>query len=344
MALRECATGRFGRSWAGRRDATMPTLNLLVLGSPEAPHLQRLTRLPREVSVSFSADGSAGGQASARAQIVFCDMLLGGQLASIWPRLGALRWVHSISAGVDHLLFPELVSSNVVLTNGRGAYKRSLAEFVIAGALHFAKDVPRLERQLRDRQWRVYEMEELHGRTLGIVGYGEIGRATAGLARAFGMRVLALRRHAAKSAGDGLIERVLPRERLGELMGESDYVVVAAALTPETRGLVDRVALAAMKPTGVLINVGRGAIVDERALVEALRERRIRGAVLDVFADEPLPDDHPLYALDNVLLSPHTADRVRGWLESAVDVFLTNVERYRGGAPLLNVVDKHLGY
>jgi len=322
----------------------MPTLNLLVLGSPEAPHLQPLARLPREVSVSFSADGATTGDASARAEVVFCDMLPGGRLPSIWPRLGAVRWIHSISAGVDHLLFPELVSSDVVLTNGRGAYKRSLAEFVIAGALHFAKDFPRLERQRRDRLWGVYEMEELHGRTLGIVGYGEIGRATAGLARAFGMRVLALRRHAARSAGDALLDRVVPRERLGELMGESDYVVVAAALTPETRGLVDRAALAAMKPTGVLINVGRGAIVDEPALVETLRERRIRGAVLDVFADEPLPADHPLYALDNVVLSPHTADRVTGWLENAVEVFLANVERYRGGAPLLNVVDKRLGY
>jgi phosphoglycerate dehydrogenase-like enzyme len=322
----------------------MKPLRLLVLAKPGTPHLSRLARLPRGVEVVTGADEALLVEAGPQAEVILCDLAYGRQLESLWPRLTAARWIHSVAAGVDHVLFPALIESDVVLTNGRGAFKRSLAEFAIASALYFAKDLPRLERQRRARAWQVYDMQELHGTTLGIVGYGEIGRATAALARAFGMRILALRRHAQRGAGDGLVDELLPRQHLAELLARSDYVLVAAPLTPETRGLVDAAALAAMKPTAVLINVGRGPVVVEEALLSALRERRIRGAALDVFETEPLPAEHPLWDLENVLLSPHTADHVSGWLEGAVDVFVQNVERYRCGEPLANVVDKRLGY
>jgi phosphoglycerate dehydrogenase-like enzyme len=322
----------------------MADTTLLVVGKPDTPHLRLLERLPREASVSFAQDAALVGEIGARAEVVFCDIAQGGQLRPVWSELRRLRWVHSISAGVDHLLFPELVTSEVVLTNGRGAFKRALAEFVIAAALYFAKDVPRLKRQQHERLWQMYDMEELHGKTLGIVGYGEIGRATAALAKALGMRVLALRRRPERMADDPLVDEVVRRENLKDLMARSDYVLVSAALTTDTRGMVGAAEIQAMPPSAVLINVGRGPVVVESALVEALAAGRIRGAALDVFDVEPLPAEHPFYRLKNVLLSPHTADHVAGWLEQAVEVFLANFGRFTAGETLVNVVDKHAGY
>jgi phosphoglycerate dehydrogenase-like enzyme len=322
----------------------MAPTTVVVLGKPDRPHLKLLERLPREVTLRFASDEALLAELGPGAEVVFCDIGRGAQLERVWDRLERLRWVHSISAGVDHLLFPALVASDVTLTNGRGAFKRALAEFVIAAALHFAKDVPRLQRQQRAHAWELYDMEELHGKTMGIVGYGEIGRASAALAKAFGMRVLALRRHPERSAADTLVDEVVPRECLQDLLSRSDYVLVAAALTAETRGLIGAAELARLKPTAVLINVGRGPVVVEAALIEALSARRLRGAALDVFDVEPLPAAHPFYRLDNVLLSPHTADHVAGWLENAVMVFLENVARQGRGEPLLNVVDKRAGY
>ena len=318
--------------------------SLLVLGKPGTPHLKPLERLASEAALLFASDDALLAELGPEAEVMFCDIGQGAQLARVWDRLERLRWVHSISAGVDHLLFPALVASPVTLTNGRGAFKRALAEFVIAAALHFAKDVPRLQRQQRAHTWELYDMQELHGRTMGIVGYGEIGRAAAALAKAFGMHVLALRRRPERSAGDSLADELVPRERLGDLLSRSDYVLVAAALTPETRGLIGAAELARLKPTAVLINVGRGPVVAETALIDALSAGRIRGAALDVFDVEPLPAEHPFYRLDNLLLSPHTADHVAGWLENAVMVFLENVARQGRGEPLINVVDKRAGY
>ena len=158
------------------------------------------------------------------------------------------------------------------------------------------------------------------------------------------MQVIALRRRPEQSHGDPLVDEVLGNERLLELMARSDYVVVAAPLTPDTRGLVGAQAIAAMKPTAVMINVGRGAVIDEPALIDALRHRRIRGAALDVFAQEPLPEGHPMYGLDNLLLSPHCADHTQTWIDDAMVFFTENLERFLRGEPLRNVVEKRLGY
>jgi phosphoglycerate dehydrogenase-like enzyme len=158
------------------------------------------------------------------------------------------------------------------------------------------------------------------------------------------MRVIGLRRRPQQGAGDPLLDEVLPLERRVELMQRSDYVVVATPLTPETRGLVGEAEIQAMKPSAVLMNVGRGPCVDEQALLRALEAGRIRGAALDVFDQEPLPAGHPFYRFDNVLLSPHCADHVPGWLDDAMALFLDNLERFRRGEPLLNVVDKRAGY
>jgi phosphoglycerate dehydrogenase-like enzyme len=214
----------------------------------------------------------------------------------------------------------------------------------MASVLFFAKDLRRMLRQQAARTWEPFDVEWAYGKTMGIVGYGDIGRACAEKAKAFGMKVLALRRRAELSREDPLVDEVVPVEAKTALMTRSDYVVVAAPLTPETRGLVNEADIRAMKATGVFINVGRGPIVDEKALVLALAEGRIRGAALDVFETEPLPAEHPFFALENVLLSPHCADHTPEWLDDAMRFYLENLARFRAGQPLLNLVDKARGY
>jgi phosphoglycerate dehydrogenase-like enzyme len=256
----------------------------------------------------------------------------------------AVRWIHSRSAGVEYLMFPAITKSAVPLTNARGVYSSALGEFVMAAVLFFAKDLRRMLKSQAAGTWDPFDVDWAQGKAMGIVGYGDIGRAAAERARAFGMRVLALRRDVEAARGDPLVDEVFPLDRRGDLMAASDYVVVAAPLTPETRGLVGAAEIAAMRPSAVLINVGRGPVVDEAALVAALQEGRIRGAALDVFDKEPLPADHPFYRLENVLLSPHCADNTPGWLESSMRFFLQNLERFRKGESLLNLVDKTRGY
>jgi phosphoglycerate dehydrogenase-like enzyme len=259
-------------------------------------------------------------------------------------RAPGLRWIHARSAGLDRVVVPEVLAHPAALTNGRGAFSPALAEFVLAALLFFAKDLRRLIEQQAAGTWAPFDMERLEGRTVGIVGYGDIGRAVASRLRPLGMEILALRRRPELSAQDPLVKETLPPERLLELMARADDVVVAAPLTPHTKGLVGGDAIAAMKGTAVLVNVGRGPVLDEAALVEALEQGRIRGAALDVFETEPLPAGSRLWRLPNVLLSPHCADHVPGWVDEAMRVFLRQLERFRRGEPLRDVVDKTLGY
>jgi phosphoglycerate dehydrogenase-like enzyme len=255
-----------------------------------------------------------------------------------------LKWIHSRSAGIEKTVFPALAESDVVMTNGRGVFSVALAEFVIGSVLYFARGFPRLLRSQAAARWEEFDPEPVAGRTMGIVGYGDIGRATAVRARALDMRILALRRRPQESNGDPLVDEVLPPEALPELMRRADDVVVALPLTPETKGFVGAAAIAELRPSAVLVNVGRGPVLDEKTLVEALAARRIKGAALDVFDQEPLPADHPFWRMDNVLLSPHTADHTPGWLDDAMRAFLQNLERFRRGQPLASVVDKARGY
>ncbi|HVN06066.1 MAG TPA: D-2-hydroxyacid dehydrogenase [Bryobacteraceae bacterium] len=252
-------------------------------------------------------------------------------LRQVWGMAPRVRWVHSRSAGLDELLFPELAESPVPLTNARGIFSEILGEFAIAAVLFFAKGLRRMVRSQAAGVWDQFDTVEIAGQTMGVIGMGDIGKAAARRAEAMGMRTIGLRR------ADG-------PERKRELLARSDYVVLATPLTPETRGIIGEAELRAMKAEAVLINVGRGPLVDEAALVAALRERRIGGAALDVFDQEPLPAGHAFYGLDNVLLSPHAADHTPDWKQRAMQMFLDNFERYRKGEPLENVVDKGRGY
>ncbi len=320
----------------------VPPFTLVVLARPEDPGLAALARLPEGVRALVTRDPDALGPEAAEAEALLVMSGGAAALERAWRRAPRVRWIHSRPAGVDHLLFPALVASDVVLTNSRGVFSRGLAEFVMAG-MHFAKDVRSLVQRQGERRWELYEPLPVRGRTMGVVGFGDIGQAAARLGRAFGMRVLALRRSGAPDPA-GLAEAVYGPHGLDALLRESDDVVLATPLTAETRGLLGAARIARLKPTAVVVNVGRGPVIEEAALVGALRERRIRGAALDVFEVEPLPPDHPLWALDNVLVSPHSADRTAGWQLEAMEVFLDNLARYRAGKALGNVVQMRRGY
>lgn len=317
---------------------------VLVIANPIERSLAHLERLPDEARIVVGLTAEAHWDAAPEADVVVCAGTSRPVMQELWPRLGRMRWIHAMAAGLDGLLFQELVESDVPLTCSRGVFARSLGEFAMTGMLHFAKDLRRLVRQQSEGRWEPFDNEELHGKVLGVVGYGEIGRAAATRAKAFGMKIHALRRNPERSVGDALLDKSYGPDGLDELLAEADYLLAAAPLTPETRGLIGRRAFGLMKQSAVLINLGRGPVVDEAALVDALKARRIKGAVLDVFDQEPLPEGHAFYGLDNVLLSPHSADHTAAWMDDAMDFFIANFERWMAGQPLKAIADKRAGY
>jgi phosphoglycerate dehydrogenase-like enzyme len=322
----------------------MDPIQLLVISNPTAPHLRLLEQLPEPVEIYVGEEPTFLKSHAPNADVILNGSHHGELLHAVLPCAQQVKWIHVLAAGVDKVLFPELIESPVPVTNGRGVFKDSLAEFNIASILFFAKDLRRLVSSQQAGKWEQFDVVQVRGQMLGIVGYGEIGRETARLARTLGMKVVAVRRRAALSANDQDLERAYPPEGLREMLGVSDYVVVSTPLTPETRGLIGDAELRAMKSSAVIINVGRGPVIVESALIDALTEKRIRGAALDVFDVEPLPAGHPFYQLDNVLLSPHSADHVVGWADAAMNQFIRNYEFFRDGQPLENLVDKRAGY
>jgi phosphoglycerate dehydrogenase-like enzyme len=307
------------------------------------PQLRRLAGLPHAVAASPSEVSAAAQPADVILHWAGSrDLLRAAFLAN-----PGVRWIHSRSAGLDSILFPELVASAVPLTNGSGVFSPSLGEFALAAILYFAKDFRRMLRNQQASRWEPFDVEEISGRTVGIVGYGDIGRNVAGRVHAMGMRVLALKRHAPASPDplvDPLIAEFFQPRDLNAMLSRCDYIVVATPLTQETHHMIGEAAFAAMKSSAVVINIGRGPVIDQAALVRALTERRIKGAGLDVFEHEPIPPGDPIYQLENVLISPHCADHTKTWLDDAMRFFLEQYARFSSGQPLQNVVEKHLGY
>jgi phosphoglycerate dehydrogenase-like enzyme len=261
-----------------------------------------------------------------------------------------LRWIHAPTAAVHQLLFPELVASDVVLTNAHEVHGPVVAEHVIALIFALAKKIPQAVRFQQRRVWGQDAMwndgprpREIAGATLGLIGLGSIGRRVARMASALGMRVIAVREHLEKEKPEGVAAIYAPAQ-LNDLLSQSDYVVVAAPLTESTRGLINADRLRAMRSDAYLINVGRGPQVDEIALADALLNRRIAGAALDVFEQEPLPAESPLWALENLLITPHTAGLTEKLWQRHYTLFSENLRRYMAHQPLLFVVDKHKGY
>ena len=317
---------------------------LLVIADPTAPFLKSLSRVPADMRTIVAGDPEKLKENAPEADAILFAAGRGGLLNPILPLAKKVRWIHSLWTGVEGLMTPELAAHPAPLSNGRGVFRWPLADWVVAVMLHYSYDLRRVIRQQEAGVWEPFTSSMLNGKTLGIVGYGSIGSAAAERARPFGMNIATLRRRPERSNGGSLADVNYPPSQINELMAASDYVLAALPATAGTRGLIGEAQIAAMKPTAVMINVGRGSSIDEPALIRALESGKIRGAALDVFTTEPLPSGHPFYKLPNVLLSPHTADRVEGFLEPALDCFFENLGRFRKGEPLLNVVDKHAGY
>jgi len=260
-----------------------------------------------------------------------------------------LRWIHSPAAAVHQLMFPELVAGDVLVTNARDVHGPVVAEHALALLLALAKRLPSALRYQQARTWGQEAMwqerprpRELTDSTLVLVGMGSIGREIAARAAALGMRVLAVREHPQRESG--AVSLVFGPAELDRALAQADFVVIAAPLTPSTRGLFDAARIARMKPDAYLINVSRGPIVDEAALAQALRKRTIAGAALDVFEAEPLPQDSPLWDLDNLLITPHTAAVTEKLWERHYALIRENLRRFLAAEPLLGLVDKRKGY
>jgi phosphoglycerate dehydrogenase-like enzyme len=296
------------------------------------------------------------GEARWRAMLDRAEVLFGipGDSAEALAELlggayPALRWVHATSAGAGELVrragLDREALERVVVTTSSGVHAVPLAEFAVLGLLAIAKDLPAALAAQRARSWPTVRrpLRELRGQTLVLVGLGDIGREVARLGKALGMRTVGVRRHS-KGPPPPFTDEVHGADRLPELAGGADAMVVTLPLTDQTAGLIDRATIERLPPACIFVNVGRGGVVDEEALVDALRERRIAGAVLDVFTTEPLPPDSPLWTLPNVLVSPHAAALSEHENKRIVELFVTNLRRHLAGEPLVNAVEPGVWY
>ena len=308
----------------------------LVIYDDDIAQLAERTRLQfPDVAVVATSD-----HAEAQREIVDADAMYGRITPELLAAATRLRWIQSPAIGLEHTMFPALIAHPVILTNPRGIFADTIADHVLALVTGFARQMPRLLRQQLKRVWRQenYQVIHLADCSLGIVGLGGIGAAVAHRAVAFGMRVIAVDARRTDRP-DGVAALWSPTE-LPRLLAESDFVVICAPETPETRGLFGAPQFKAMKRTAYLINIGRGKIVQLDALVEALRAGEIAGAGLDVFEIEPLPPSHPLWDLENVVITPHVAGVGPHIGERRHQVLFDNLRRFLAGEPLVNVVDK----
>ena len=275
-----------------------------------------------------------------------------------------LRWIQLNSAGAEHVLKQNIIrAEDVIITSASGIHNTQIAHYCLMMMLAFNYRLPRMidlqqKRTWPQKQYEIFNPRDMHKQTLGLVGYGSIARELARLANAMGMTVLASKRDAMTTAenesdyspegtGDpeGMIpERIYPGEALTTMASECDYLVVTVPLTESTRYMVNSRVLEAMKETAVLINIARGGVIDEKALITALSQEQIRGAALDVFEEEPLPATSPLWQLDNVIISPHISGNADNYQEKATDLFIANLQRYLDKKPLYNQLNRDTGY
>ena len=312
---------------------------LTASGEQEPPGMDSLRA---RAEVRFASD-----EATLRSTLPGTDIMMVTDfrteaLEAAWGCADKLKWIHATSAGVDALMFPALTKGNVVVTNARGIFDRTIAEYVLCTILMFAKDFPASIRLQMKHQWKHRDTERAEGKQVLVVGAGSIGRQIGRLVASAGLRPHGIARTARKDDPDFVA--VHGNDDLYNQLGHADYVVIAAPLTPQTEGLFDEKAFKAMKNTARLINIGRGPIVKTDDLISALTSGEIAGAGLDVFEEEPLTDDHPLWDMENVIMTAHMAGDFIGWKRALTDQFLENFDRWHNSEELFNLVNKELGY
>ena len=316
-------------------------VKVLVTHGMGSDDLERIEAVAEGVSAEAARTAEEAMARAAEAEVIQA----GRWSEELWKAAPRLKWVQSGGAGVERFMTPEFIASPIILTNAQGVYAIPIADQVMAFILHFSRRFNELVRRQIAREWEPWERrgsEELCGKTLGIVGLGRIGSEVAKRAKAFGMRVIATRQRPDRRSE--FADEVRGVDELAWLLGESDFVALCSALTDETRHLIGEQELKVMKPTACLVNIGRGRLIDEQALIAALKGGEIAGAGLDVFEREPLPAESPLWEMPNVMITPHDAGSSPRSHERFMAVFLENLRRYVAGEPLLNVVDKRAGY
>jgi phosphoglycerate dehydrogenase-like enzyme len=316
-------------------------MKLLLYGRDLERWAEALRQAVPGVTIETAADEDEG-----KRKIADADAFFGTITPELLAAARQLRWIQTPMAGLERYFFPALVEHPVVVTNMRGIFHDMIPDHVMAYILCFARDLHRLIRRQLERRWAHQEVKVVHlpDSTLGIVGLGGIGYGVAQRAAPHGMRILAVDPRREDKPPE--VAELWRPDRLDDLLAQSDFVAVCAPETPETRGLFDAARFSRMKPTAFFINVGRGRVVKLADLTEALRRQQIAGAALDVFEIEPLPADHPLWEMENVIITPHVAGIVPGDLHDRrrLEVLTENLRRFVAGQPLMNVVDKAKGY
>jgi phosphoglycerate dehydrogenase-like enzyme len=321
---------------------TAKRVKVVIYGTMKDKHLSTVHAACPTAELVVASTEEAALAAISDATALCLPLDHSGSLAPVLAAGTQLEWLHCFFAGVESLLTPAIVASPIVLTNAAGVHAPPIAETVIGMMLAFARALPTFQRQQQERVWfRNVPVDEIAGRTCGIVGLGGIGRLVAKKAKALDMRVIGTKHRAGPVEH---VDEVLPDDQLHSMLAQSDYVVVAVPSTPETIGLIGQPELLRMKTSAYLINVARGNVIDQAALITALRDGQIAGAGLDVMDPEPLPADNPLWTLPNVILTPHCSARSPRLGERTVQMFADNLARFAAGQPLLNIVDKQRGY
>lgn len=328
---------------------------LIVVGSPlfgaplDADAVARIESVAGVRFVQMSRDGRVHDDAQGadsdlgRARVLFRGGMPVAVLEHILERAPKVEWIHSFSAGVERVATPMVRERGLLVTNARGVFSRPIAEYLVMMLLAVARRLPQLLELQRERTWQPLRARELSAMTVGIVGFGSIGLDLARLLAPFGTKVVAVRRHPERGSEGAEIE-VLGPDGLDDLLRRSDAVVLTAPLTGETEDIIGPRELSLMRPRAWLYNIARGKLVDERALRTALGNGAIGGAVLDVFRDEPLPADSPLYDTPNLVLTPHTSWASDLVAQRSLDLFVGNLQRFVAGQPLDNLVDLDAGY
>jgi D-2-hydroxyacid dehydrogenase (NADP+) len=335
----------------------METINVLVLADIGEDRLNQIRAVsPRLLVTDASAlvnikspsdpgKSDPGSQKKLDGLLAKTEVLYSYRsLPDLIRRAPGLKWFQLLPAGADQVLSTDLVNSEVTLTNTRGIHGVQISELVFELMLMHIKRAHQCLLNQQNRQWSKFTPGLLSGKTLAIVGYGAIGKELARLGKAFGMRVVGTRRSALRAARARYVDQLYPREQMGDMLAESDFVVLALPATPDTYKMFGEKELGRMKPTAFLVNIGRGSTVDEEALVRVLKEKKIGGAGLDCFFKEPLPADSPLWEMPNVIITPHVAGVREDYQALATDVFCENLKRYLNGRRLMNLVDKKKGY
>ncbi|MFE4833860.1 D-2-hydroxyacid dehydrogenase [Arthrobacter sp. NPDC056691] len=314
---------------------------VVILATEGQPRPYNLAEIEALADVTVT-DAAGLPHAARGADILFLWDFFSSALREAWPHADSLKWAHVAAAGVDAMMFDELRDSGVLVTNAHGTFDRPIAEFVLASILAHDKQLHLSKKLQQQSVWQHRELTRTEGSSALVVGTGGIGRATARLLRAVGMEVRGVGRTARQDDED--FGTVYQSADLAEHAGRADHVVLIAPLTEQTRHMLDAGVLAAMKPSAHLINVGRGALVDEQALIQALRNGQIAAASLDVFSEEPVPASHPFWGMENVHMSAHMCGDVIGWRDALARQFQDNLERWISGGQLNNVVNKERGY